>query len=876
MTEERHFLDPLFNPRRVALFTSAAAGPEDATARALAGADVPVDTYILDGAELRLDALPRADLAVLRVAAEAVPAAIDAAALLGARAAILSLPTASVAQADAWHQAARHHNMHLLGPQTLGLERTHLKLIAGTLGAMDAPLRAGNLALVTQSGSLGSAIIDWSGESAVGFSAVISLGARSGVDMSQVLDFLAHDPRTHSILLYLEGIGDARSFMSALRAAATVKPVIVLKAGRRAAGKRAALTHSGAMVGESSVFSAALRRAGAVRVRLVTQLFAAARCLAARYRPCGNRLAVITNGGGPGVLAADWASGSGIRIVPVGEAARAKLKADLPEEAVLDNPIDLGEEAAPAHFAAAVRALADDPEVDGILVIFSPKSGIDSAQVSAAVIEAARGVAKPLIACWMGERGVRAQRRILEDAGIPTFRTPEPAVDSFGNIAQFHFNQQLLLQTPPSLSSTQMPDVEGARLVIESVLAERRQVLTEMESKALLAAFHIPVTHTMLARTPAEALLIASQVGFPVALKVSSADVSHKSDVGGVVLNVRNAADVRTRWTEIMQAVREAQPDARIDGITIQEMVAKPRGRELYIGVARDVQFGPVISFGAGGTMVELIGDRAIEFPPLNRFLARRLIERTRVSATLGEFRGLPAVDMAALEDLLVRVSEMVCELPGLIEMDINPVIVDARGAIAVDARIVVEHAAPLGAGRHAHMAIRPYPSHLTEEVPLPDGGTYTIRPIRPEDAEQLQKLMQGLSEESRYFRFISYARELSQKQLARYTQIDYHREMALVAEAEGRVVGVSRYLLNPDGGSCEFALLVADDWHGRGLGARLMNAIIETARAQGLKRIIGFVLGDNQRMLQLMTRLGFSYRRDPDDPGLRIVEMRL
>jgi len=873
---EKHYLDPLFNPRRVALFTSSSTAATDPVVRALAQCTVPVDTLLLDGAELRLDSLPRADLAVLRVAPDEVAGALDAAALVGAHAVIINAPNASAAQAEAWERSAHRHSMHLLGPQTLGLQRPHLKLIAGPLGALEAAPRPGNLALVSQSGALGSAILDWSSESAVGFSAVITLGARSGVDLAQVLDFLAADPLTHSILLYLEGIKDARSFMSALRAAASVKPVIVLKAGRRDAGKRAALTHSGAMVGANSVFSAALRRAGAVRVRLITQLFASARCLAARYRPVGDRLAVVTNGGGPGVLAADWADEIRVRIAPIGAAAHATLKGALAPEAVLDNPIDLGEDATPEEYAASVTALAADPEVDGILVIFSPKTGVDGAAVCAAVIEAGRGVAKPLIACWLGDFGARAQRRALEDAGIPTFRTPEPAVDSFGNIAQFHRNQQLLQQTPPSLSGSDTPEVEGARMVIDSVLAERRRVLTEMESKALLADFHLPVTRTMLARTPAEALLIAAQVGYPVALKVSSPDVAHKSDVGGVALNVRNAAEVRARYAEIALAVKAAQPDAAIEGITIQEMSAKRNGRELYIGVARDPLFGPVISFGAGGTMVELISDRAIEFPPLNRFLARRLIERTRVYATLGEFRGLPAVNLTALEDMLIRVSEMVCELPTLTEMDINPLIVDEHGAVAVDARVVVDHAQALGAGRHAHMAIRPYPTHLTEEVLLQDGGSYLIRPIRPEDADQLKTLMLELSEESRYFRFISYARELSPKQLARYTQIDYHREMALVAETQGRVVAVSRYMLNPDSASGEFALVVADDWHGRGLGARLMTALMETAREQGLKKLEGFVLGENQRMLALMTRLGFSHRRDPEDPSLRLVEKRL
>jgi acetyltransferase len=873
---EKHYLDPLFNPRRVALIAGKNIAQDDAARRALTACAVPVDTVELGNAQLRLQELPHADLAILRVSADEVPAAIDAAALLGARAAVLPLPAATPVQAQAWREAAQRHALRLLGPQTLGLQRPHLHLSAGTLGDPQVPIREGNLALVTQSGALGSAILDWSGDSVVGFSAVVTLGARSDVDLVQVLDFLAHDARTHSILLYIEGVNDARGFMSALRAAAGIKPVIVLKAGRRAAGKRAALTHSGALVGENSVFSAALRRAGAVRVRLVTQLFAAARCLAARYRPVGDRLAVITNGGGPGVLAADWAGESRIRIEPIGASAGAALRHALSPEAVLDNPVDLGEEATPAHYAAAIAALQASPEVDGILVLFSPKAGVDSAAVCAAVIEASRSVTKPLIACWLGEHSARLQRRALEDAGIPTFRTPEPAVDSFANIAQFHRNQQLLQQTPASISGSQVPDVESARLVIESVLAERRQVLTEMESKALLSAFHIPVTRTMVARTPFEAVLVAAQAGYPVAMKVSSPDIAHKSDVGGVVLNVRSANDVRSRWADIMQAVKEAQPEARVEGIAIQKMAVKPTGRELHVGVAHDALFGPVISFGAGGTMIELIHDRAIEFPPLNQFLARSLISRTRVAATLDVFRGMPAVDMAALEDLLIRVSEMVCELPWLKEMDINPVLADAQGVVALDARIVVDHAPPLSAGRHAHMAIRPYPTHLTEEVPLPDGGSYLIRPVRPEDAQALQKLVQELSEESRYFRFISYARELSPRQLARYAQIDYHREMALVAQSDERIVGVSRYMLNPDGRSGEFALVVADDWHGRGLGARLMNALIETAREQGLERLEGFVLGDNQRMLQLMSRLGFAYRRDPEDATLRIVEKQL
>jgi acetyltransferase len=874
---EKHYLDPLFNPRRIALMLPVAPdAASDALEVALAGSKVPVTTLRFDPAHPPEVAL-EADLAVLSLPARDVATALEHCVRLHVRAALLLNQSAGAADSRQWREFAKAHGIHLLGPQTLGVQRPHLALNAGRLGPL---ARAGHMALATQSGALGASILDWAADTSIGFSTVVAAGGNSGVSISQVLDFLAADVHTHSILLYLEGIDNARDFMSALRAAARIKPVLVLKAGRKPEGQRAALTHSGAMVGANSVFNAALRRAGAVRVRFFTQLFAAARCLASRYRPCGDRLAIVTNGGGPGVLAADWAGESGVRVMPPGEACRAALAACLPAHAVLDNPIDLGEEATAANYDAAIRALAADRDIDGVLVMFSPKEGVDAGAITDAVMALEREVGKPMIVCWMGDRTARALRGRLDESGIPAFRSPEAAVDAFANIAAFHRNQQLLQQTPPSISDMKEPDVEGARIILESVLAEKRSVLTEMESKALLAAFHIPVTRTMLARNPTEAIMIATQIGFPVAMKISSPDIAHKSDVGGVMLNVRNAQELRTRWVEMMKAVQEARPDTVPEGITIQGMHAKPGGREVSIGVARDPLFGPMINFGAGGTMIELIRDRAIEFPPLNRFLARQLVERTRVAAMLGPWRGMEAADIGAIEDMLLRVSEMVCELPWIKEMDINPVVVDGGGAIAVDARIVAAHAPPMGIGRHSHMAILPYPAHLTEEVPLADGDSYLIRPIRPEDAEHLQRLVQELSEEARYFRFISHARELSQRQLARYTQLDYHREMALVAVVrEGeteRIVGVARYMLNPDGHSGEYALVVADDWHGRGLGARLMSAIEATARERGLKHLEGFVLGNNQRMLGLMHRLGYTSRTDPEDHDLRLVEKTL
>jgi acetyltransferase len=481
---------------------------------------------------------------------------------------------------------------------------------------------------------------------------------------------------------------------------------------------------------------------------------------------------------------------------------------------------------------------------------------------------------------------VQGARRALAEALVPNFRTPEAAVGAFGNIANFYQNQQLLQQTPPPLSYLAMPDVEGARLLIEGVLAERRKVLTEMESKALLSAFHIPVTQTLLARNSNEAMMIATQLGFPVALKIDSPDIGHKSDVGGVALNLMNATAVRDTWHAMMDAVRARQPDARINGVTVQAMARKPLGRELYIGVVTDEAFGPVIAFGAGGTMIELINDHAMELPPLNQFLARRLIDRSRVRDTLKAWRGAPEADMAALEQALLRVSEMVCALPQLREIDINPIIVDESGALAVDARIVLGDAAqtwPGRAGSYGHLAILPYPARYEQRWPLKGGGEYTVRPIHPDDAQNLQSLVKRLSPESRYFRFVSSMVELPPAMLARFTLIDYDREMALcavveeeneddLAQTRQRIIGVSRYITNPDHTSCEFSLVVDDAYAGQGLGSRLMLSIMDVARDKGLKEIVGLVLTHNETMLRLMRSLGYQVKAYPEDPEFRLV----
>ncbi len=897
---DKHYLTPLFTPESVAVFVGRVDDPASQTAQAVVLVEA-LRAQRFNGTLQYLDihtsgtladlAQAKADLAIIALPPADVAAALELAGRMACRAAVVISSGITAEQSVELKKIARREGIHLLGPNSLGLQRPHLQLNASAAGPLANP---GSLALVSQSGALTSAILDWARSNGVGFSSVVSLGPHTSVDIAQTLDFLANDAKTHSIVVYMEGITNARRFMSALRSAANAKPVVVLKAGRKATGNVAAHTHSGAIVGSDDVFDAALRRAGAVRVRSFVALFSAAKCLASRYRPVGKRLAIITNGGGPGVLGADWVNEISLELGKLSSETIASLKPHLPPLASLTDLIDLTEDAGPEHYKTAIIAAEKDRQIDGMLAIYSPKAGGDAASIATALADAKRDTGKPLLSCWMGDASVSAARDILTHAAIPSFRTPEAAVGAFGNLASFYQNQLLLQQTPPPLSTLNKPDIEGARLVIESVLAERRKVLTEMESKTLLSAFHIPVTTTILARNANDATMIATQLGFPVALKIDSPDISHKSDVQGVALNIVNATGVRDAFNDMVQTVTRLQPSARINGITVQNMARAKRGREINIGMVTDDPFGPVIAFGAGGNMIELINDRAMELPPLNQFLARRLIERSRVAETLGEWRGNAPVNMDALEQVLLRVSEMVCALPQLREMDINPFIVDEHGAVAVDARIVIEHAsqASIGSGStgsYNHLAILPYPARFEQVWPLPGGGEYSVRPIRPDDADMLQELMHRLSPESRYFRFVSSITELPPTMLARFTLIDYDREMALVATvkersagADGeiaeseRIIGVSRYITNPDQSSCEFALVVADDFNGKGLGSRLMLSIMDAAREKGLSEIDGLVLANNPGMLKLMRSLGFSVKSYAEDPDFKIVSHAL
>ncbi|EDN68823.1 GCN5-related N-acetyltransferase [Beggiatoa sp. PS] len=825
------------------------------------------------------------DLAIIITPAKTVPNIIEVCGEYGVKTAIIiSSSFSEIGKQGAKLEKkvlanARRFGLRFLGPNSLGIMRPLIDLNATFT---NSSAKSGHLALVSQSGALCSAILDWACPNDVGFSSIISIGTSADLDFGEILDYLVSDPQTHGILLYIEDIHQARSFMSGLRAAARMKPVIVIKTGRHENVFNTVMSHSGTQIGRDDAFDAALQRAGVVRVSTFAQLFSAAKTLASRYKAQGNRLAIITKSCGPGLMAMDRAADLDIPLAQLSQITLQTLKPAL-SETVTPNSINIISDGTPECYQKSVSTCLQDPNVDGVLVILTPKAMTYPLEVAKAIIEIADNSPKPILTCWMGGTQVEESHRLFIQARIPEFHTPESAVEAFYYLAAHHQNQQLLLQTPPSLGYLETPDVEGARMIIESVLAERRKVLTEMESKALLGAFRIPIVNTAIAHTANEALVLAEAMGFPIAMKVNSPDilnnVQHKSDVGGVKLNIRNAQSIREAFKSIMQAVQTQFPNARINGVTIGKMSRKLNGRELMVGMVRDPVFGPVITFGMGGSMVEVMSDIAVSLPPLNRYLANVMINKTRIAKLLGEFRQMPPVNRQVLEDILLRVSEMACELPWLQEIDINPLIIDENDAVAVDGRIVIDYYTPLP-DRYAHIAIYPYPTHLVTHWHLPDGTDITIRPIRPEDAEIEQDFVRNLSEESKYFRFMQTLQELTPTMLVRFTQMDYDREIALivVTQQDGKEIelGVARYAINPDAESCEFALVIADEWQHRGIAHRLMNCLMEAARTKGLKVIQGEVLSNNHNMLKLIIKLGFTTVLDEEDRSLTLVSKNL
>jgi acetyltransferase len=773
--------------------------------------------------------------------------------------------------------SARRHGLRLLGPNSLGVLRTDIRLNAACGPSLPNP---GRLALVSQSGALCAATLDWARGRGVGFSTVISTGVGSDIDFAEILDFLGRDAATDSIMLYLEAVADARSFMSALRAASRVKPVVVMKAGRSAGGEASPAFHTGQLVGADDVFDAAMRRAGVLRIRDFSQLFSAAATLGSGVRVNGRRVAILMNAGGPGQIAADRIADRYLQLAWLGEGTLGRLRALLPPSTSQGNPVYVRGDATSQAFGEAARMCLEDPKADTLLAVVTPFPLVHPDEHAEELIKVARAQRKPVFTCWMGGADVTSSRQRFAENRIPSYPTPEAAVDAIAALALFSSNQEQLLQVPTPLGPTSRPDLARAQALLDAALAAGNEWLNPADSKELLDAFGIPVIRSRPAHSVEEAVRIADETGYPVAMKILSPDIAHKTDVGGVRLGRTDARSVRDGYENMMRDVAVARPDARLQGVLIEPMYLERHGRELMIGVARDPVFGPAISFGLGGTMVEVIRDRAVALPPLNPFLARDLIRRTRASQALQPLRGAPAAAQEAVEDILLRVSEIVCELPDVGAVDINPVVVTANGAVAVDARVGVVARAP-SALPYRHMAIHPYPSGLAGEIVLRDGTRIGVRPIRPEDAEIERDFVHRLSEHSRFLRFMFGLQDLTPAMLSRFTQIDYDREIALIAvmplpDGGEQQIGVARYITLPDEETCEFAIVVSDEWQGRGLARRLFARLIDVARARRLKVMTGITLRENARMIELSRSLGFSTRADTDEPELVRMTLQL
>lgn len=825
-----------------------------------------------------LRALAKApDLAVVVTPAATVPALVQEAGECGIpNMLVLSAGFAEMGEAGRRLQEetvalARRHGVRLIGPNCLGIMRPSLGLNATFARS---PARRGSVALVSQSGAVACALLDYAWAAGFGFSSVVTTGDGADIEFNELLDFLAMDSETRSIALYVEGVHNPRAFLSAVRAAAGVKPVVVLKAGRHSSGSTAAMSHTGAMAGNDRVWDTALRRSGAIRIREYDQLFAASETLASGRMPKGPRLAIVTNGGGPGVLAADAVADHGAVLATLSDPARAALDAILPSTWSHGNPVDVIGDADPKRIADAFRIVSTDPGNDGVLMMFCPTIRASAAATAQALLEPVARADRPVVLAWLGESDAAHGRTVFKNAGLSTLSSPEHGVEAFAFLAQHVRNRELRLQLPPPIDpaprNSRPLDIGAARQIVETVRTARRSVLAEDEAKALLAACGIEVAQGQLATSPMQARQLAESIGFPVVLKVRAEGVTHKSEVGGVLLSLKTADEVALGFELIRERVEKRAPKARFLGVLVQRMISRPNGRELIVGIARDPSFGPVLSFGMGGIAVEVVGDSALALPPLNPMLAQDLVDRTRVSKMLGAFRGMPAADMERLIDALVRVSELACELPCLRELDINPLLADEHGVIALDARVVVDDLPISPDAVYTHLAIHPYPKSLERELTLKDGTRVFLRPIRPEDAEAEKRFIARLSRRTLYLRLHAPVRELSVEQLIRFTQIDYDREMAFVAvdmdDEPGEIRAIGRYTRVADGDRAEFGVSVEDSWQGKGLGHVMMGALEACGRERKLGEIFGYVLKENDGMRQMMLARGYAPHRDEDD----------
>jgi acetyltransferase len=774
--------------------------------------------------------------------------------------------------------AANPYLLRLLGPDSAGLLAPGLGLNASVAHSGALP---GRIAFVSQSGSLMTGVLDWARTRGIGFSHFISLGDSSDVDLGDALDYLASDGSAAAILLYVDQLRYARKFMSAARAAARSKPVLVLKSRSDDDGVRAVASESGALASEDDVFDAAIRRAGMLRVYTTEQLFAAVETLAHARPLHGERLAIVSNGVGPGVLARDALRYGQGQLATLTPESIARLEALLPAAwggaARGANPVNLLGGAPPERYGAALEVLLNDPQVDAVLVVHSPTAGVDSREVAHAIAPLARNASRPILACWLGGTSVLEARAIAAEARMPTFRTPEDGVAGFLQLVNYRRNQQLLMEVPPSMAGTVAPDRSAARALVREAIAAKRLLLSDPETKAILRAYGLALVETRAAEDVDAAVVAARAIGFPVAVKILTPDVMHKSDFGGVTLDLDSEEAVRAAAQRMRRRLAELFPDARFEGFSVQAMWRRAHAHELIVGAALDPVFGPVLVFGQGGVAVEVTDDHAVGLPPLNLVLARDLVSRTRVARLLAGYRNRPAANLDALNAVLVQVSRLVSDIPEIVELDINPLLVDHRGATVLDARMRLALADRSGSTLD-RLAIRPYPRELEQTIDW-HGAPLLLRPIRPEDGPAHLAFFAALTPDDIRYRMFVRIRELQPSQLARFTQIDYDREMAFIAtrkNADGvaETLAVGRVVADPDNTSAEFAVTVRSDLKGMGLGRIMMEKLIAYCRARGTGEIVGEALPQNSRIVAMVKKLGFQVTIEEE--GIRKMRLAL
>jgi acetyltransferase len=878
-------LDKMFRPRSIAVI-GASARPKSVGAALMTnlmngGFDGPImpvnpKATALHGIMTYKDvaSLPlMPDLAVIATPPDTIPGLVDELGRRGTRAAVIL--TAGFAEGEAaagkarsaqMLAAARPYLMRIVGPNCLGIAVPGVGLNATFAPAALLP---GNIAFLTQSGAMATTVLDWALPRGIGFSAIVSMGDMSDVDFGDLLDYFALDEATHAILIYAEGITQARKFMSAARRTARIKPIIVVKSGRAEEGARAASSHTGALAGADVVYDAAFRRAGMLRVNEVEELFDAAATLARMSPQRGNRLAIVTNGGGAGVLATDRLIEEGGKLATLSPDVIAKLNAVLPPTWSHANPIDLIGDADAGRYANSVSILIDDPGNDALLVAYCPTaigSSAEAAKGLIGVLSKSNAAKKNVFACWMGAATVAEGRAQLIDAQLPDFETPERAVRAFMYLVRYRQNQDLLLETPTAGQPSQEIDLERARGLIRQALDDRREWLDPAEVAAFLACYNIPFARTQAVPDAKSAADAARQMNAPVALKIRSRDVVHKSDVGGVALNLTSPAEVAAAAARMNEKILQALPKARLEGFIVQEMIHRPSAYELIAGVSTDPTFGPVILFGQGGTAVEIVRDKSLELPPLNRPLARAQIERTRIAALLKGYRDRPAADIDGVVGVLVQLSQIVADHGEVTEIDINPLLCDARGVIAVDCRIRVR-ASDVSA--QSRLAIRPYPERLETEIRTPEGQIYKVRPIKPEDEPALRRFAEEVDTQDLWHGFFAPLRDRTHETAARLSQIDYDREMTLVAWEADRVAGLVRSLADADRDASECAVIIRRDLRQKGLAKQLLQALLSTIAILGIRKAVLIFPSDETRMLNIAADMAFAVGPMPAEASL-------